>query len=1311
MPLDTVEVTSEVYLTITTHALTSETEEIMGLLLGDVRTSKEGQATARIWVAMPQIRTDRRKDRVEASPEQLAQCSSVAEKVSAVGGVRARVIGWYHSHPHITVLPSHVDLRTQASYQMLDEHFVGLIVSVFNEDAASKSQKMEVTAFQSVKAPSPGHLTATRSFSSQAATPRRSDSGHLPPMRSTSGSLPTLPSQPPGSANWDESLAEAIRASKAEARGVSEGRDGAGWVRREVRLDVVQAQGHAERTLTDVPALLKVLFQEEQAAYQQALAAAAAASWDGKASTLVAIHHAAVYQQHLCGLLEHVALPAASMVQGLGRQATSQCAQLRQFKAFLEQQQQQRAQIKAAVPSLMDEDPLPGLIAELQGSLPEPVTQPQAKGVLPGARSPYTSLPASPHHPGASPISGLGSPGAPGLTADGPEWPPISGALSNTPSKRPPSGGHRRTPSGTSSGHLDGLAGIGATATPTSPQRLAGRSPGSAAQASSPSWQTDPYAYGVIGASTAAVGSHTRPQGNTGTPQLLPSPFRQYTQAGPSLGSEGDGAQGSTGPHADQAATPSGTAAAAAHPTSSQIAVAASNAQQKASAVDVAIGRETGNSPKFGAHSKASSGSQEMPQFGGTRQEPFVDLDLRPAAQPAASARSETSTRLQDQVPQRQSFETDRTAFSVASSSAGDLQLSRSSLDAQWMGPAAAPQLQTEGAADLSSSHEQQQSMTGLQEPDKHHLGSLPKRTLPDAPHTASLDHVAVRAENGQAPGQAQSAAAGQVHEAARQVGSALDAQGASPPHGHAPLLTPSTTGKVRNGPASDPFQYLSSTSEHAKSAAQPDNSLLPVEDLQHQQQIQTAAHVPPDNEQPVDLDLMGASRAAGHSKAAARGRSAQQRWGDGISEPSSVSGQSSREPGQDPATNPPAQMGGHALHDAASNVDSNQDPTDPFTYLMSPSQAGAQPSAGAASTAESHHTPTTSPAAAVPLHALRDSSSAGTADSKAMWPASAAVGLPGTGHSSNWPPAAVSTHPSLLDTQSGYGQVGSHTRQSAPGAAGSSLHTAQQSQVTLPTPAGATLASAAGSPSAVGTHSGPAVSSGSAVGPRSGPAAPSGAAASSASAPTEGSSMLQQQNSQTRGLTPTQLRAHAAPAANSSPSPEGRSAFGVDSQVGMLPVAQQAAQQTGAASTAKGAWQAGRPSTATTGASQAGAGMSEAERQFWAEAGMQPEDLRDAVAERPASAGGSSGSAGPLTAAEQQAFWAEAGVTPEELGIAKAGSMQERPEAQAQAPHQGELAGHNLLNLAGLRRAFKGRKNSKSKLTDRAKPSSSNDP
>lgn len=74
-----------------------------------------------------------RQDRVEASPEQLSRCAQAAEQFTSQGGVRTRVIGWYHSHPHITVLPSHVDIKTQATYQMLDDGFVGLIFSTFNQ--------------------------------------------------------------------------------------------------------------------------------------------------------------------------------------------------------------------------------------------------------------------------------------------------------------------------------------------------------------------------------------------------------------------------------------------------------------------------------------------------------------------------------------------------------------------------------------------------------------------------------------------------------------------------------------------------------------------------------------------------------------------------------------------------------------------------------------------------------------------------------------------------------------------------------------------------------------------------------------------------------------------------------------------------------------------------------------------------------------------------------------------------------------------------------------------------------------------------
>lgn len=77
------------------------------------------------------------QDRVEASPEQLAAASSTAERLTKQTGRRTRVVGWVHSHPHITVLPSHVDVATQAAYQQLDASFVGLITSAFDNVRAS----------------------------------------------------------------------------------------------------------------------------------------------------------------------------------------------------------------------------------------------------------------------------------------------------------------------------------------------------------------------------------------------------------------------------------------------------------------------------------------------------------------------------------------------------------------------------------------------------------------------------------------------------------------------------------------------------------------------------------------------------------------------------------------------------------------------------------------------------------------------------------------------------------------------------------------------------------------------------------------------------------------------------------------------------------------------------------------------------------------------------------------------------------------------------------------------------------------------
>ncbi|KAI5236175.1 Lys-63-Specific Deubiquitinase Brcc36 [Manis pentadactyla] len=55
-----------------------------------------------------------------------------------------RVVGWYHSHPHITVWPSHVDVRTQAMYQMMDQGFTGRVLyTCFQSIQAQKSSEYE----------------------------------------------------------------------------------------------------------------------------------------------------------------------------------------------------------------------------------------------------------------------------------------------------------------------------------------------------------------------------------------------------------------------------------------------------------------------------------------------------------------------------------------------------------------------------------------------------------------------------------------------------------------------------------------------------------------------------------------------------------------------------------------------------------------------------------------------------------------------------------------------------------------------------------------------------------------------------------------------------------------------------------------------------------------------------------------------------------------------------------------------------------------------------------------------------------------
>ena len=133
--LKNVEVTTEVYFMCMSHCLSTEREEVMGLILGNIDEEKR---ICRVWAISILSRLDKKVDRVEISPELLTEATIQAENLSTKLNLPTRVIGWYHSHPHITVLPSHVDIQTQSTYQYLDKGFVGLIFSCYDKDDVTK---------------------------------------------------------------------------------------------------------------------------------------------------------------------------------------------------------------------------------------------------------------------------------------------------------------------------------------------------------------------------------------------------------------------------------------------------------------------------------------------------------------------------------------------------------------------------------------------------------------------------------------------------------------------------------------------------------------------------------------------------------------------------------------------------------------------------------------------------------------------------------------------------------------------------------------------------------------------------------------------------------------------------------------------------------------------------------------------------------------------------------------------------------------------------------------------------------------------
>lgn len=133
---------SEVYRCCFHHALSTQTEEIVGLLIGELRNDEE---CLEIVGFHSSRRVDKRPDRVEISPEQLVDAAKAAEDQGL------QVVGWYHSHPNISIWPSHVDLATQASLQRLDKHLIGLIFSVYSTEKSTSIGQFRMTCFQSAE--------------------------------------------------------------------------------------------------------------------------------------------------------------------------------------------------------------------------------------------------------------------------------------------------------------------------------------------------------------------------------------------------------------------------------------------------------------------------------------------------------------------------------------------------------------------------------------------------------------------------------------------------------------------------------------------------------------------------------------------------------------------------------------------------------------------------------------------------------------------------------------------------------------------------------------------------------------------------------------------------------------------------------------------------------------------------------------------------------------------------------------------------------------------------------------------------------
>jgi BRCA1/BRCA2-containing complex subunit 3 len=271
-------ITDDCYNTCVSHALTSEKEEIMGLLLGNIEELQDQYLHAYVWDVCMLTRIDKRKDRVEISPDQLVHATSLAEKITEKERIRTRVIGWYHSHPHFNPYPSHVDLRCQGNYQQLEKGFVGLIFSVFNTNKEQHST-IQLHAFQSIPSNSSNTTTLdVQNKNNVVASPYSSDDevemlGYLTPVRST----------PFESYNVPVSI---ISSSQVNYDG---------------------------KSLERIISLQQIMLQEEKNGFEQAQEKLVNVT--GQAATLNRISNLSLYQRNLTKIIDHCSVPIILFLQ------------------------------------------------------------------------------------------------------------------------------------------------------------------------------------------------------------------------------------------------------------------------------------------------------------------------------------------------------------------------------------------------------------------------------------------------------------------------------------------------------------------------------------------------------------------------------------------------------------------------------------------------------------------------------------------------------------------------------------------------------------------------------------------------------------------------------------------------------------------------------------------------------------------------------------------------------------------------------------------------------------------------------------